>query len=311
MKKTALLFVGQGAQSVGMGKDIYADFGEAKKLFDNSAKVLDFDLSKIMFDGPQELLTESKNAQPALFLHAYCLYTLVRERLEESLFLAGHSLGEYTAFAASGALAFEEALRLVRIRGELMSEAGKKTSGKMAAIVGMEAEDVESACSEVKGVVVPANYNSSSQTVVSGEAKAVERAVDICRGKGAKNCVFLEVSAAFHSPLMEEAAREFSVVIDSLDIERAKIPVVANVSAMPVSSPDDIKKSMKEQMTGPVRWMQTVKFLKESGVERTIEFSTKPVLSSLVRKTEKDIETLCVSGSQSVRDFLRDIESGG
>ncbi len=311
MKKTALLFVGQGAQSAGMGKDIYEDFRETKKLFDISAEVLGFDLSKIMFDGPQEILTESKNAQPALLLHAYCLYELVRERLEDSLFLAGHSLGEYTAFTASGALTFEEALRLVRRRGELMSEAGKKTPGKMAAVVGLEAVDVELACSEAKGVVVPANYNSSSQIVVSGEAKAVERAVEICRGKGAKNCVFLEVSAAFHSPLMEEAAHEFSEVIDSLDIERAKLPVVANVSALPVSAPDEIRKSMKEQMTGPVKWMQTVKFLKKNGVERTIEFSAKPVLSSLVRKTEKSIETLCVSGSQSVRDFFKDIENGG
>lgn len=309
MKKSALIFVGQGAQQTGMGKDVYTDFPQTKILFDEACEILGFDLKKIMFEGPQETLTESKNAQPALLLHAFCIYDLVKGYTEETAYFAGHSLGEYTAHAAAGAIEFGEALKLVRKRGELMSEAGAKMPGKMAAIVGLSPQEVEKACSEAGGIAVPANYNSPSQIVISGESDAVERAVGICKSMGAKKCVFLDVSAAFHSPLMKEAAQKFSEVVGVVSVKNASKPVLANVSALPVSSPGDLKAAMMEQMTGPVKWLQTIRFLKENGVERAIEFSPKPVLSSLVKKTENEIETVCLSGTQSVNEFIK--ENGG
>ncbi|MBN1150015.1 ACP S-malonyltransferase [candidate division WOR-3 bacterium] len=309
MSNTALIFVGQGAQQVGMGKDLFADFQKARELFELSNEILGFDLSKIMFEGPPDLLTESKNTQPALFLHSFCLYSLVKDFMKEYEFLAGHSLGEYTAYAASGAISFDTALKIVRKRGELMSEAGGRRPGKMAAIVGLSDKEIEDICAEIQGIVVPANYNSLSQVVISGESDAVEKAVGKCKEKGAKRCVFLEVSAAFHSPLMEDAAKVFSDVVSEAQIEKAEKPVIANISAKPISSPQEIREAMKGQMTGPVKWMQTVKFFKEKDVTETLEFSTKPVLSSLVKKTEKDIQTICISDTNSVKEFIK--EFGG
>lgn len=286
--KTAFLFPGQGAQFVGMGRGLAeADTGVAS-LFRQADSILGFELSRIMFEGPEEALRETRNTQPAIFLHSIAVLRALGARPGEDFqCAAGHSLGEYSAYVAAGSLAFEDALRLVRKRGELMFQAGIERPGTMAAILGLEGEALRAALETVPGVVVPANENSPGQVVISGEVGAVETAMERCKEAGAKRTIRLEVSGAFHSPLMDGAANGLRAALADTKILASRVPVYANATAMPVTDPEGIRESLSRQLLAPVRWEGTVRAMLAAGVGRFVEVGPGKVLTGLTRAIDR------------------------
>jgi [acyl-carrier-protein] S-malonyltransferase len=308
--KTALLFPGQGSQYVGMGKALAAEFPEARALFDRASSIVGEDLATLCFEGPEEELRRTRNTQPALFVKSYAVWTIVRDALKPD-FVAGHSLGEYSALAAASALSFEDGVRAVRKRGELMWESGVKRPGTMAAILGLSNEDVEALCREasVAGIVQPANLNCPGQVVVSGEVAAVEKVVELAPSRGAKKAAKLNVSGAFHSLLMADARDELAEFLRDLPIRDARVPVVANVSARPVSRAEEIRKSLVDQMTAPVRWEESVRFLLDEGVEDLYEVGAGRVLRGLVRAIDRSVRCTSIGTPDTVVALLG--ERGG
>lgn len=304
MKNIAFLFVGQGAQSVGMGEELYNASDEIKKLFEISSEITGENMTELIFNGPQEKLTESKNAQPSLLLVAYSAYILIKDKIPSPKVYAGHSLGEYTALTAAGVLSFEKAIFLVRKRGELMSSAGVKKPGKMAAIIGLNSEKIDEICESIDGIVVPANYNTLAQTVISGDSTSVEKAGELCKINGAKRVIYLDVSAAFHSPLMKEASSEFSEILDSVEFKDSKVPIIVNAFAKSYQKGKDLKNALKLQMSSPVKWTQTILKLKEMNIISAIEFAPKPVLSGMIRKIERDIRVSTVSDIETMENVI-------
>jgi [acyl-carrier-protein] S-malonyltransferase len=302
--KTAYLFPGQGAQFVGMGRDLYESFPVARETFDLADRILETDLSRICFQGPEEELRQTRNTQPAIFVHSCAILRLLGLSLEgEDCRAAGHSLGEYTAYVAAGALSFEEGLRLVRRRGELMYQAGLDRPGTMAAILGLEGAQVEEALAFVPGVVRAANFNSPGQVVISGEVEAVRLGMEACTKAGAKRAVPLEVSGAFHSPLMEGAARGLATALAGAEIGDARCPVLANVTAEPVVEAAAIRASLEKQLTSPVCWEQTVRRLLDWGAERFVEIGPGKVLCGLVRSVERRAVTTAVGDAAALEAF--------
>lgn len=290
----AHLFPGQGSQSVGMGADLALSFPEAKAVFDEADGVLaphmdGRSLTDLMFGSAPNAdaqLTETQNTQPALYTHSLAAFAILEARGEQPDMTAGHSLGEYSALAAAGAFTFADGLRVVRRRGELMAQA---RAGTMAAVLGLDDGIVEQVCTNVsgagEGVVVPANYNAPGQVVVSGDVRAVERAMDAFSEAGAKRVLPLSVSGAFHSPLMTDAQAEFKATLDALDIRTPRCPVVLNVTAAPTTDPDEIRRRLVEQLTAPVRWAQSLVRIQDNGATRYIEIGSGRVLSGLVKRT--------------------------
>jgi [acyl-carrier-protein] S-malonyltransferase len=301
----ALLFPGQGAQKVGMGRALAEQHAEARQVFETADRVLGAPLSRLCWEGPLEELTQSVNAQPALLTHSIAAWRLLQAAGQEPKWTAGHSLGEYSACVAAGALDFEDALRLVRRRGELMSRAGRERPGGMAAILGLEDEVVESVCHEAaeSGVVVAANYNAPGQVVVSGEAPAVERACELAKARGARRAVRLEVSGAFHSPLMASAADELGRALEAAPIRDAACPVIANVSAQPVQRATEIKQSLKAQLLGAVRWGASMRWLVDRG-GAFVELGSGTVLRGLLRSTDKQARAWNVEDPESLQATL-------
>ncbi len=261
----ALLFPGQGAQRVGMAKDLAQAFPESRAALEAADEALGFALSRVMFDGPDETLTRTDHAQPAILAHSWAVWAVVRPSLEgKAAAAAGHSLGEYSAYAAAGALEWAEAARLVRRRGELMRDAGMARPGTMAAVMGLDAERVAEVCREASAkdaVVVAANLNAPDQTVISGDPAAVSRAGELLKAAGAKRVIPLKVSGAFHSPLMEPAAAAFGEALERAAIARPTFPVVANASAAPVREGAQARTLLAAQLTSPVRWVESVRAL--------------------------------------------------
>ena len=287
MGKIAFVFPGQGAQAVGMGKDAYDASPAARAIFERADRALGFELSRIIFEGPEEALKLTVNTQPALLTVSAALLELIRDRVKPD-YVAGHSLGEYSALVASGVLAFEDAVRAVRRRGEFMEEAVPAGKGAMAAVLGADREALAKLCEAIsaeKGLVVLANVNCPGQIVVSGTAEGVRAVAERGREAGAKRVIPLEVSGPFHSPLMEPAAERLGEVLDALEMRDAEVPVIANVTAEPVTSAAEIRRLLKEQVTAPVLWEDTVRRLTALGVDTFVEIGSGSVLTGLIRKT--------------------------
>ena len=292
----ALLFPGQGSQSVGMGKALYDASPAARAIFDAADAALGFPLSRLCFEGPEEELKLTANTQPAILTHSVAAFEDLRarfpERLEGAVVSAGHSLGEYSANVAAGALAFSDAVRLVRERGRFMQEAVPAGVGAMAAIVGLAPAEVEAACREAAQgeSVSPANYNSPEQTVIAGHAGAVERASQGCLARGAKRAIPLPVSAPFHCALMSPARERLHPLLEAAAFSEARIPVVTNVDAAPVTDGRALRDALVRQVDSPVRWVESVQRLARDGVDRGLEIGPGNVLAGLVRRIEKGIK---------------------
>ncbi|MDQ0161702.1 ACP S-malonyltransferase [Bacillus alveayuensis] len=303
MGKTAFLFPGQGSQQVGMGKDLYEQIDVSKKIMDQANETLGIDLTSIMFNGPQETLTLTYHAQPALLTVSTALLTKFKEFGIEADFVAGHSLGEYSALVAANVMSFQEAVYAVRRRGELMEEAVPAGKGAMAAILGMEKElltEVTNQVTEEGDLVQLANLNSPSQIVISGTREGVEKASILAKEKGAKRVIPLEVSGPFHSDLMKPAAEELKHVLDGLDIQNASIPVITNVTAKPIKNGKELKEKLVEQLYSPVRWEESVQTMIDLGVTTFIEIGPGKVLSGLVKKVNRRVKTYNIFDIESM-----------
>jgi [acyl-carrier-protein] S-malonyltransferase len=303
-----LLFPGQGSQKPGMGKDLAAAFPSANAIFEEADATLGFPLSRLCFEGPEDELMATRNAQPALLTHGAAVWATVADRLRPHVrAAAGHSLGEFTAYYAAGAFAFPDALRLVRRRGDLMFESGTKRPGAMAAILGLSEGNVEVACTRAleEGDVVPANYNTAEQLVISGEVAAVERAMVIAKELGAKRAIRLNVSGAFHSPLMEDAAAGLKVALDAAPIESPHFPVYSNVSAQPSAGTADAKKLLLRQLTSPVRWSALVRHMAENVPDALyVEMGPGAVLSTLVKRIIPGARTMSCGTAAEVDQLI-------
>jgi [acyl-carrier-protein] S-malonyltransferase len=305
MDKIALLFPGQGSQYVGMAKDLYEARSEVKELYSSAEKILDFDLAKICFEGPAEILVQTKYTQPAIFTHSVALWMLVKDQEFKPTYTAGHSLGEYSALVAAGALSFEDGLRAVKNRSQLMQEACDRNRGTMAAIIGLSKEQVWSICQEASnyGIIQPANFNGIDQIAISGEVKAVDRGIKLALEMGAKRAIPLEVAGAYHSELMRPAQEKFKSVIEGIEVKIPSVPVVANVNAEPVSDPSQIKKLLTDQITMPVLWHQSSERMYREGVRCFVEIGPGKVLQGLLKRSFKDVRGLGIDKFADIDKF--------
>lgn len=306
MSRTALLLPGQGSQRVGMGRDLAEAFPAVRALYQEADDLLDAPLSRICWEGPSEALTSTENAQPAILLHSYAVWRVVEEAVGDTVVVAaGHSLGEFSAHLVAGTFGFADALRLVRRRGELMARSGRERPGTMAAVLGMDDEAVAELCREVDGgTVVPANFNAPGQVVISGDVEAVERAGSLATERGARRVVPLEVSGAFHSPLMADAREGLRAALADVAMDDPSFPVVANATATPVVAADEARRLLVEQLTAPVRWAQGIVAMRAAEPARWLELGPGSVLSGVLRRIDRELEGEPVNGPADVERLL-------
>ena len=286
----AYIFPGQGSQFPGMGKDLFDQYEIAKKLFNQANEILGFDLSKIIFEGAKEDLQQTSVTQPAIYVHSVVLSKVMGDSFNPDA-VAGHSLGEFSALTAAGAIDFESGLKLVSKRAEAMQKACDHEPGTMAAVLGMEDGLVEKICADTEGIVVAANYNCPGQLVISGAVPAIEMACESLKNAGARRALILPVGGAFHSPLMEPARIELANAIDATSFKTPRCPVYQNVVAKAVNDPLEIQKNLIDQLTAPVKWTQSVNEMLKSGATSFIEVGPGKVLQGLVKKISKEANT--------------------
>ncbi|MGD1944833.1 MAG: ACP S-malonyltransferase [Croceivirga sp.] len=286
----AYVFPGQGAQFVGMGLDLYENHPLAQELFENANELLGFSITDIMFEGTADDLKQTKVTQPAIFLHSVILSKVLGDAFKPDM-VAGHSLGEFSALVANGALQFEDGLKLVFQRAMAMQKACESKPSTMAAVLGLDDTIVEKICEETEGIVVPANYNCPGQLVISGEVNAINTACEKIKEAGAKRALVLPVGGAFHSPLMEPAREELAAAIDSIDFKEPDCPVYQNVTTTAIMVSNEIKQNLIAQLTAPVKWTQSVQNMVSDGAKNFIEVGPGKVLQGLVRKIDSTMET--------------------
>jgi [acyl-carrier-protein] S-malonyltransferase len=305
----ALIFPGQGSQTVGMARALAAAEPIAAETLREADDILGIPLSELMAEGPEDELTATKNAQPALLAHSVAILRVIHDRLGPVAFTAGHSLGEFSAHVASGTLGFADALAAVRVRGELMFEAGLQRPGTMAAVLGLDDEQATEVCARVdRGVCVPANFNAPGQVVVSGDVEGVKQLAEIAPEAGAKKVIILNVSGAFHSPLMEPAARGLREHLESIDFQDPTVPVISNVTARPVTLGPEARDLLVSQLTSAVRWSDSIATMVEKGVDRFLELGPGKVLAGLNKRNAKGLPSISV-GEPDDLEGLKEIEA--
>ena len=304
MSKRAFLFPGQASQYIGMGGDLYKEYPQAKYIFDEANQIMGVDLAKICFEGPEEELKQTKITQPAIFVHSVAVLRILEEKGLTADAAAGHSLGEYSALVAAGAIEFEDGLKLVKIRGELMQQAGIDNPGTMAAIIGLEPVQIQDICQQISGIVCTANYNSPGQIAISGEIEAVRKAMEAAREKGAKKAIELVVSGAFHSPLMSDAQQGLSDALGAAAISDPGLPVYSNVEAIPASGASHIRDLLNKQLLSPVRWTEIVENMVRDGIESFVEVGPGKVLSGLNRRIVRNLECNAIGTVEDIQSLF-------
>lgn len=306
MKRIAFIFPGQGSQAVGMGKAFYDAYPEIQEFFHEADQLLGKDISTIMFEGSKEKLTETENAQPALLLSSIAVHTLLVKEEVQPIMAAGHSLGEYSALVAAGAISFAEALPLVAKRGRLMEEAFPKGQGSMAAVLGMSQADIEAVLQRLpeNEAVDLANLNCPGQIVISGSKEGIDKASALLKDSGAKRVLPLNVSGPFHSRLMKPANEQFSKELNEIDFKNASIPVYANVTAKPVTEKEEVKDLLIKQLYSPVRFEESIREMIQEDIDAIVEVGNGKVLSGLVRKIDRGVKTFAVQDPASLDEFL-------
>lgn len=305
MSKIAFIFPGQGSQAVGMGKDIFDKYEIAREMYHKADEIMGFHISGLCFEGPADVLKETHITQPALYIHSYILTRLIGDKLKADV-TAGHSLGEYTANAYAESFSFEDGLRLVKKRGELMKNSGLQQPGTMAAIIGLDDTKVTEVCDKAgEGKIVqPANYNSPGQIVISGDVEAVHRAMKIAKEEyGARMVKELEVSGAFHSNLMLTSAEELRFAINATNFSNAKIPVYSNVEAEPFENKDKIKNALYRQLMSSVKWETCIRNMVHAGASKFYEIGSGKVLTGLVKKINPQVECFNISTAEDIEQL--------
>ena len=304
MAKVAFVFPGQGAQYVGMGKELYENNEIARKEFDSLFSKLDFDLKTVMFEGPEEALKETKNTQPAIVSMSLVLTKLLEEKGIKPDFVAGHSVGEYAAFGAAGYLSIEDAVKLTAARGKFMNDVAQKVNGGMAAIIGLESDKIVEVLKTVDGVVEAVNFNEPKQTVIAGQKDAIEKACVALKEAGARRAMPLAVSGPFHSSLMKEVGEKLKEEANNYDFKMTDVKLIANTTADILTSVEDIKEEIYAQSFGPVKWVDTVKKMKEQGVTTIYEIGPGKVLSGLIKKIDKEFEIKNIEKLEDLQNIM-------
>lgn len=305
MKKLGFMFPGQASQYVGMGKDLYETFAEARKLYDYAEVVLDLPIKQLSFTGPEEELKKTYITQPAVLVHSLAVLEVLKSHQIRPDVVLGHSLGEYSALYAAGVFSLDTVLRLVKRRSQLMYEEGLKKPGTMAAILGLEDKVIEELCQTAQSIVVPANYNAPGQLVISGTPEGVSEVCEKAKARGALKCVPLQVSGAFHSPLLKESAKEFSQYLEEFEFASPICPVIPNRTGELTTELSQIRVALSEQLTSPVLWTKSILSAKNYGIELFVEVGPGRVLSGLAKRIDKDIQTINLGTVDEINNFMQ------